>query len=132
MTGQSEEGVDSMPPRLDPETAEQLVSTYLARHGETDLEGVVALFMEDASLEDPVGSRILRGRDAIRGFYRETHARNGPLVFERVGPVLVGGEEVAFHVIARLARDPGARGMDVIYVVRVDCAGRICALRAWY
>jgi steroid delta-isomerase len=119
-------------PRLDLATAERLVSAYLDRHGATDLEGVVALFADEACLEDPVGSPSLRGLDAIRGFYRETHARNGALVFDRIGAVLVGGEEVAFHVNARLARDPGARGMDVIYVVRVDCAGRICALRAWY
>ncbi|MBK7951388.1 MAG: nuclear transport factor 2 family protein [Deltaproteobacteria bacterium] len=123
---------DSTRPRLDPETAEQLASAYLARHGATDLEGVVALFAEDASLEDPVGSRILRGRDAIRAFYRETHARNGPLVFERIGEVLVGGEELAFHVKARLASVTGAGGMDVIYVLRVEDAGRICSLRAWY
>ena len=132
MTGPGEGRAGPTQPRLDPATAEQLVSAYLARHGATDLEGVVALFADEACLEDPVGSPSLQGLKAIRSFYRETHARNGPLVVERMGSVLVGGEEIAFHVNARLARDPGARGMDVIYVVRVDRAGRICALRAWY
>lgn len=124
--------MDSVTNGLDSATAEQLVSTYLARHGANDLEGVLALFADDGWLEDPVGSSIQKGREAIRSFYRETHARNGPLVFERVGAVLIGGDEIAFHVNARLARERGARGMDVIYVVRVDGAGRICALRAWY
>ena len=119
-------------PRLDPGAAEGLVCAYLARHGETDLEGVVALFAEDACLEDPVGSPSVRGRDAIRAFYRETHRRNGRLVFERIGGVLVGGSELAFHVRARLARDPTTAGMDVIYALQVDGAGRIRALRAWF
>lgn len=119
-------------PRLDPVAAEGLVSAYLARHGATDLEGVVALFAEDACLEDPVGSPSVRGHEAIRSFYRETHGRNGRLVFERIGGVLVGGSELVFHVRARLARDPGAAAMDVIYALQVDGAGRIRALRAWF
>lgn len=111
---------------------EGLVSAYLERHAATDLDGVVALFAEDAWLEDPVGAPRIEGREAIRSFYRETHARNGRLIFERVGPVLVGGEERVCHVRARLARDPVSPGMDVIYVWRVDAAGRIRSLRAFF
>lgn len=119
-------------PGLDRAAAEQLVSAYLDRHGATDLEGVVTLFADDAWLEDPVGSPRRQGREAIRAFYRATHARNGRLDFQRIGGVLVGGGELVFHVRARLSRDPGAEGMDVIYAVQVDDAGRICALRAWF
>ncbi len=117
---------------IDPSPAEVLVERYLARHGANDLEGVVALFDDDATLEDPVGAPILRGRAAIRDFYRATHARNGPLVFEHIGPVLVGGDELAFHVRARLARDGASPGMDVVYTLRVDGDGRIRALRAYF
>jgi len=117
---------------LDPRTAEVLVERYLADHGATDLDGVIGLFSPDATLEDPVGAPILQGRAAIRTFYRESHARNGRLVFERVGPVLVGADEVAFHVRARLERDVDSRGMDVIYTLRLDPEGRIRALRAYF
>lgn len=90
------------------------------------------MFSPDATLEDPVGSPILQGRTAIRSFYRESHARNGRLVFERVGPVLVGAFEIAFPVRARLERDPDSRGMDVIYRLRLDPEGRIRAQRAYF
>ena len=112
--------------------AERLASSYLDRHGANDLEGVVALFSIDAWLEDPVGAPRSRGLAAIRAFYRETHARNGRLDFERIGPVLVGGRELVVHVRARLARDPGSDGMDVVYVIELDEAGRIGSLRAWF
>lgn len=117
---------------VDVVSAEKLAASYLARHAETDLEGVVALFADDASLEDPVGSRIVRGRDAIRDFYRESHARNGRLLVDRVGPVLVGDRELAFHVRASLAGAHVPVAVDVIYVITVARDGRFASLRAWY
>lgn len=112
--------------------AEALVDAYLARHGGTDLAGVVDSFDEDAVLEDPVGAPAIRGRAAIREFYRATHARQGRLVFERVGPVLVRELELAVHVRARLEREPDARGTDVIYTIELGEDGRIRRLRAFF
>jgi steroid Delta-isomerase len=112
--------------------AEALVDTYIARHGAADLEGVTGLFDEAACLEDPVGTPVIRGRAAIREFYRTTHARQGRLVFERVGPVLVQGPELAVHVRARLEREPDASGTDVIYTIVLDADGRIRSLRAFF
>ncbi len=113
-------------------TAEQLVEQYLTRHATTDLEGVLALFNDDAWIEDPVGDPVRRGRAVIRGFYSDAHARNGRLVFERIGPVLVRGDEIAVHVRACLERDDAGPGMDVIYTLRVDGEGRIRGLRAYF
>jgi len=117
---------------IDPGVAEELIERYLACHGATDLAGVLALFAEEAVVEDPVGSPVHQGRAEIAGFYRETHARNGPLAIDRIGRVLVCGAEIALHVRARLARDAEGPGMDVIYVVRLDEEGRIESLRAYF
>jgi steroid delta-isomerase len=121
-----------MSPSIDPHDAESLVDQYLACHAAIDLEGVLSLFTEDATVEDPVGAPVLLGRSAIREFYRATHARNGPLVFERIGRVLIGGDEIVLHVRARLARDGDGAGMDVIYLIRVDDGGRIRSLSAYF
>ena len=121
-----------MSAQSDSRDAEALVRRYLTCHGSTDLDAVLALFSEDAIVEDPVGSPVMTGRSSIREFYRETHARNGPLVFERIGPVLVCGDEIALHVRARLARDVDGAGMHVIYLLRVDERGRIRSLRAFF
>jgi steroid delta-isomerase len=119
-------------PEVDAAAAERLVGTYLDRHAATDLDGVVALFAPEAWLEDPVGAPRVEGREAIRGFYRATHARNGRLRFERVGPLLTGGDELACHVRARLGRDPAGTAVDVIYVIAIDAPGRIRSLRAFF
>jgi len=112
--------------------AEHLVETYLACHGATDLEGVMALFSDVATLEDPVGAPVLRGRDAIRAFYRATHARQGLLAFERIGPAIARGEEIAVHVRARLASAAPGTGTHVLYTIVVDGDGRIRSLRAYF
>ncbi len=119
---------------FDPSASEpgRLFENYLACHGSADTDGVLALFSEDACLEDPVGAPALTGRAAIREFYRETHARQGHLAFERVGPVLVRGDELAVHVRARLERDTEGPGTDVIYTLRLDGEGRIRGLRAYF
>ena len=121
-----------MDSRLDHVGAETIVDRYLARHAATDLEGVVALFAEAAIVEDPVGAPVRRGHADIRDFYRETYIRNGPVVFERIGRVLLGADEIALHVRARLARDVDGAWMDVIYLLRVDEARLVRSLRAFF
>jgi len=117
---------------LDASAAEALVDRYLAFHAATDLEGVLALFAANASVEDPVGSPRHHGREAIRAFYQQTQATNGRLVIERVGPALVCGGEVALHVRARLESADEGSGMDVIYTIRLDEEGQIASLRAFF
>ncbi len=112
--------------------AQALVDAYLTRHAATDLEALLTLFERDATIEDPVGSAVIRGIDAIRGFYATTHARNGTLSIERVGPVLQGGTELAAHVRAGLDRAGSPPPMDVMYTIRVSPSNRIAELRAWY
>jgi ketosteroid isomerase-like protein len=109
-----------------------LFDRYLDAHASNDLEAVLSLFAEDATLEDPVGSPTIRGADAIRAFYSETHQANGPLVIERVGSVLEGGTERAAHVRARFASQPTSAGMDVIYSIQLDDDEKIVSLRAFY
>ena len=114
------------------ERAQALFDAYLARHAATDLEALLALFESDATVEDPVGSPIRRGLDAIREFYATTHARNGTLSIERVGPTLQGGSELAAHVRAGLDRAGSPPPMDVMYTIRVSPSSKIAQLRAWY
>ena len=105
---------------------------YLARHAANDLAGVLELFAPEALVEDPVGSPVHRGLDAIRTFYSETHRRNGPMTIDRVGPALLGGDEIAAHVRAELDKPGSPPAMEVIYTIRLGPDGRIASLRAWY
>ncbi|MGB0621601.1 MAG: nuclear transport factor 2 family protein [Myxococcota bacterium] len=117
---------------LDRERAEEIFSTYLACHARNDRAGVMALFAADAAVEDPVGSPVHEGFGAIEAFYAGTHERNGTMRIERVGALLVGGDELTAHVRAALDAPGAPPAMDVIYVIRVDVEGQILSLRAWY
>ena len=110
----------------------RVFEAYLERHAVNDLAGVLELFAPEALVEDPVGSPVHRGLDAIRAFYAETHRRNGPMTIDRVGPALLGGDEIAAHVRAGLDKPGSPPAMDVIYTIRVGSDGRIASLRAWY
>jgi steroid Delta-isomerase len=54
-----------------PETIERYQATFSA----DDREGWLALFTDDAVLEDPVGSAPHEGREAIAAFWDAVHAR---------------------------------------------------------
>ena len=108
------------------------VDEYLTRHAANDLEGVIALFEEGATVEDPVGSEIHAGLSAVRAFYAKTHASNGRMSIERIGPILVGGNEVALHVRAGLDKPGSPKPMDVIYTIRFGATGGISSLRVWF
>jgi len=110
----------------------RIVRTYLERHAANDLEAVVDVFEADAWVEDPVGSPIHKGHEAIRAFYSATHRANGPMTIERVGPALTGGDEIALHVRAGLDAPGSPAAMDVIYVIGLGASGRIASLRAWF
>ena len=54
------------------------------------------------------------------------------MTIERVGPALIGGDEIALHVRAGLDKPGSPRAMDVIYVIRLGASGLIASLRAWF
>ena len=105
---------------------------YLAAHVGDDTAAVLALFAEDAVVEDPVGSPPRVGRADIEPFYRSLHEANRDLRIERVGPTLVGGDQIAAHVRASLGLPGSPPPMDVIYVLRLGASGKISRLRAFY
>ena len=52
---------------------------YIERINAVDLEGVLALFALDATVEDPVGAGVHQGADALRAFYSLALANNAKL-----------------------------------------------------
>jgi steroid delta-isomerase len=67
--------------------------TYLAALSEGDVDTIVGLYADGATVEDPVGSPIKTG-ETIREFYEST--KHVSLKATRVGPVTVAGATAAF------------------------------------
>jgi steroid delta-isomerase len=110
---------------------EQIVAAcdkYLAALSEGDVAGIMSLYSEDATVEDPVGSPLKVGHAAIREFYDGT--TNISLKATRVGPVTVAGSKAAF--LFRL--DVSLGDQDIVLastdVMTFDDAGKVVSMVA--
>ncbi len=102
------------------------ISRYIEFMNDSDVDSIAELYAEDATLEDPIGTTPLRGREAIRGFYA---AAVGQVELELTGSPRVVAGEAAFPMHARFG---GAETLEVIDVMVFDDDGRIASMRAFW
>lgn len=115
--------------------AEQIrvtVQRYAEVFSAGDQEGYLALFADDATLEDPVGGDVHRGKDAIRSFFEATRAMTPSIELALTGPVRVAGQEAAFPGEARPTIGGDTMVIPVVDTLRFDEEGRITQLRAFW
>ena len=115
----------------DAEQIRATIDAYTAAYGD-DREGWVALFADDARVEDPVGSEPRVGRAAIAAFWDETHALSDAVRLERTGPVRVAAGEAAFPMQAVLTMGDATMALPIIDVMTFDDDGRITSMRAFW
>jgi steroid delta-isomerase len=103
------------------------VERYVKGVGAGDVDAIVALYAEDATVEDPVGTPVHHGRDAIRAFYAAIPA--GPMSTELV-TVRVAGDTAAF--IFRVTAGLGDTKIQIepLDVMTFDEDARITSMRA--
>ena len=77
-----------------------VVHRYIAALNAGDLDAIVALYADDATVEDPVGSPPHQGHAAIRAFYAKSLAIKLDVALE--GPVRAAANEAAFAFCVRL------------------------------
>jgi steroid delta-isomerase len=104
------------------------VHAYVAAFAAGDAAAAAALFAPDASVEDPVGSTVLRGATDIAAFYQRAMQTGARLAL--TGPVQVCADAAAFSFTVQVA----AAGVeiDVIDVFRFDDAGLITQMQAFW
>ena len=107
----------------------EVVEEYLRLVATGTADEIAALYAEDATLEDPVGADVLRGREAIRGFYAAVE----PLQVEtQLFTLRATAGEAAFHFEVRTITDGGTFTMAPIEVMTFDEDARITSMRAWW
>lgn len=114
----------------DPEKMAAAVQGYVDAFDAGSADAVAALYAADATVEDPVGSPILHGRDAIRAFYAEAMKTGARLTLE--GPVRIAGDYAVFAFSVRLQLEGADKRIDVIDSFRFDDAGRVVEMRAYW
>ena len=103
-----------------------------------DREAWLALFAPDAIVEDPIGPSMFdpdgaghRGPEAIAAFY-DTVVASGQVQFS-IRESYAGGNECANVGTITTTLPDGSRAIvEGVYTYRVDDAGRIVALRAYW
>ena len=115
---------------MDYQTATSLCETYLNALVNNDVDTIVNLYASDAPVEDPVGSEVMIGEEAIRGFY--TGAIGGIAAAQLSGPPRLAGNEIAFP-FTLVAGAPGQQfEMSIIDVFVVNDEGKVSSMRAFW
>lgn len=117
-----------MTSKATPQHIRDVLQRYVDLMTSGDWEAIVALYAEDAIIEDPVGSEPRRGREQITELYRGAAGR---LRLELEGRVRVVGNAAAAAMIARPA---GMEGMvvDTVDVMTFNDEGLITSMRAYW
>jgi steroid delta-isomerase len=113
-----------------PASLQAVVHAYMAALNAGDLNAIVALYADDASVEDPVGSVPKVGMEAIRAFYARSTAI--PLQVALDGEVRVVGNECAFAFSVSFVNRGRHTTIRPIDTFRFDEAGRIVQMRAYF
>ena len=94
-----------------------------------DVDAIIDLYAEDATIEDPIGSELRRGREEIRAFYT---ASAGTVHMKLTGPVRVAGHEAAAPFVVLIGPEGEQQALDIISVMSFDESGRITSMRAFW
>ncbi len=113
-----------------PEQMQAAVRAYIAALNANDIDAIVALYAEDATVEDPVGSSPQRGLAQIRAFY--TASLSMALQVALDGEIRAVANEAAFAFSVSLVMDGKRITIRPIDVMRFDAQGRITSMRAFF
>lgn len=110
-----------------PDQIQTAVDRYAAAYNSDDRDAFLALWSDDAVVEDPVGTPPHVGREAIGAFWDSVHQLSEQI---RLTPTLVhvAGSEAA------MVFEIHAAGMviDAVDVFAVDDDGSITSMRAYW
>ncbi len=112
-----------------PEAITHTVNSYLESLAKGTADEIASLYADDATVEDPIGSDILRGHDAVRGFYA---AVEGIDKETELLQLRIGGSEAAFFWHLTLNAGGSRSRISPISVMEFDDDAKITSMRAFW
>lgn len=106
------------------------VEAYIEAYGRGDLDAILDVFADDATVEDPVGSPLLVGKDAIRGLMGQGVAMGAKL--ELQGAVRCAANYAAFPFVVALDIEGRPTRIEVIDIFTFNDAGKVIEMRAFF
>ena len=115
----------------DAERIEQVVTEYLRAGREGDRDAWLGLFADDATLEDPVGTDVVRGRTELEAFWDRTIGRTDGFD-NALRELRVAGDSAAFLFDLFISWKGTRYVVSPIDVQTYDADGRITSMRAYW
>ncbi|MEY2420868.1 MAG: steroid Delta-isomerase [Acidimicrobiaceae bacterium] len=110
----------------------ETIENYWKAFTAGDRDAWVALFTEDATVEDPVGSPVHRGKDAISGFFEASHSLADSIELRSLDITAVCGDQAAFAMEIRPSIGGTMFLLEAIDVMTFADDGRITSQRAFW
>jgi steroid delta-isomerase len=111
------------------EAVAQTVNRYLEFVAKGTADDIVTLYAADATIEDPVGSELRRGHDAIREFYAAF--QDAPKETE-LAELRVAGSEATFLWHLTLDTGDSRTRITPISLMTFDEDAKITSMRAFW
>ena len=106
------------------------VDTYINSFSKPDVEAIVGLYADDATIEDPVGTPLKEGIDAVREFYTGAVANGAQL--EATGTPRCAGDYVCFPFRAKLNLEGQESHIEIIDTFRFNEEGKVIEMKAFW
>ena len=107
----------------------ETVNRYIELVAKGSADELVELYADDATVEDPVGSEVHIGRQAIHGFYSAIN--DGQRECELVS-LRVAGNEAAFQFRLTVTAGEHRMVIEPIDVMAFDDQGKVAAMKAYW
>jgi steroid delta-isomerase len=115
----------------DPAAVRTTIDRYLAMFSAGDREGWLALWADDCTMEDPVGSPVRHGKDEVVAFYDQSLTMADSVELRPLGIVVVIGNEASFAFEVRPVLGGATFTMPAIDAMTFDDDARIMSQRAF-
>jgi steroid Delta-isomerase len=107
----------------------EVVEQYVALVGSGTADEIVALYAEDATVEDPLGSDVRTGHAAIREFYATLEGLEQQT---RLITARIAAGEAAFHFEIITKAGDKSYTLSPIDVMTFDDDGKVATMRAYW
>lgn len=115
----------------DEQTMRDAMQAYIDAFNRKDLAAIVALYADDATVEDPVGSPVKSGRAEIEAFYEGALKMGATL--NLVAPIRAShGDSAAMAFDVDVTLPDGPVLIHVIDVMTFNEAGQYTSMRAFW
>jgi steroid delta-isomerase len=110
---------------------QQTIEQYWKTFSAGDRDAWLALWADDATMEDPVGTPVKKGKDEIGAFYDQSRSAADAVELRGIGVTIIVGDQASFAMEVRPTLGGATMTLPAIDVMTFDDDARITSQRAF-